>query len=90
MVTIYSKPNCPNCESAKQYLSTLNIRYEVRDITKDTMAHSFLVREGHRSVPQFYLGTELAINGGYAGLLRMDADEIRNQLGEINVTNFEI
>ena len=54
MIKIFSKPNCPFCERAKQYLDNLDIQYDAIDITKNPMDHSFLVREGHRTVPQFY------------------------------------
>jgi glutaredoxin len=65
MIKIFSKPNCPYCERAKQYLDTFEIQYDTIDITKNPMAHSFLVKEGHKTVPQFYNEEKLLFEGGY-------------------------
>ncbi len=89
MINLFSKPNCPYCERAKAYLDNLEIDYTVTDITKDPMAHSFIVSEGHRTVPQIYKGEELLIEGGYMGLVKYSKEQINELLGDIDVSQFQ-
>ena len=90
MIKIFSKPNCPYCERAKQSLDNLNIKYYTIDITTDPMAHSFLVREGQRTVHQFYKEDELLFEGGYTELVKHTKEQINEMMGEpINVNQFE-
>ena len=91
MIKIFSKPNCPFCEQAKQYLDNLEIEYDAIDITKNPMDHSFLVSEGHKTVPQFYQDDNLLFEGGYQGLIKHSKDQINEMMGEpINVTEYHI
>ena len=91
MIKIFSKPNCPYCDRAKQYLDALEISYDAVDITKNPMAHSFLVKEGHRTVPQFYHEETLLFEGGYNQLVKYSKDEINEMIGEpINVNQFGV
>jgi len=83
MIKLFSKPNCPFCESAKQYLNTLEIEFDAIDITKNPMAHSFLVKEGHRTVPQFYQDDNLLFDGGYNELVKFSKEQLKNMIGEI-------
>lgn len=82
MIKIFSKPNCPFCERAKQYLDNLDIQYDAIDITKNPMDHSFLVREGHRTVPQFYQDDNLLFAGGYNELVKYSKQQINEMVGE--------
>ena len=89
MLTIFSKPNCPHCNSAKQFLTAMDIAYTTKDITRDPLAHSFLVGEGHKTVPQFYQGDILLFEGGYATLRTQSKDQIKEMIGDIiNVEKF--
>lgn len=91
MIKIFSKPNCPFCEHAKQYLNNLEIEFDAIDITKNPMAHSFLVREGHKTVPQFYQDDNLLFEGGYTELVKYSKEQINNMVGEpINVNQLGI
>lgn len=91
MIKIFSKPNCPFCERAKQYLENLEIEYDAIDITKNPMAHSFIVREGHRTVPQFYQDDKLLFEGGYTELVKHSKEQINEMIGEqINVNQLGI
>lgn len=91
MIKIFSKPNCPFCERAKQYLDALNVQYDTIDITKNPMAHSFLVKEGHKTVPQFYNEEKLLFEGGYTELVKYSKEEINNMIGEpINVSQLGV
>jgi len=84
MLTIFSKPNCPNCDSAKNYLTAMDIQFATKDITRDPLAHSFLVKEGHRSVPQIYNENELFCN--YNELIAKTKEQINEMIGDINVS----
>lgn len=42
MLKIYSKSNCPHCDSAKQFLQAKGIEFEVVDIEKDSDARESL------------------------------------------------
>lgn len=87
MIKIFSKPNCQYCIAAKQHLDNLEIEYNEIDITKDPMAHSFIVREGHKTVPQIYQDDSLLFEGGYTELAKYSRDQINEMIGEpINVS----
>lgn len=91
MIKIFSKPNCRFCEQAKQFLDNLDIEYDAIDITKNPMDHSFLVREGHRTVPQFYQDDNLLFEGGYNQLVQYSKEQINNMVGEpINVNQLGV
>ena len=91
MIKLFSKPNCHYCDSAKQYLDNLQIEYDDIDITKNPMDHSFIVREGHRTVPQFYQDDNLLFEGGYQELIKYSKEQINEMIGEpINVSQFQI
>jgi glutaredoxin len=79
MITVYSKPNCPFCERAKQLLENREVKYQVIDVSLDTDAREFLLEQGLRSVPQIYRGTTL-IPGGYQGLAGLSEDEFNKQV----------
>lgn len=89
MLTIFSKPNCPYCTSAQQYLTSMNIAYTTKDITRDPMAHSFLIGEGHKTVPQIYQDDKLLVEGGYTGLTSISIEQLKEMIGEINVSELE-
>ena len=80
MLKIYSKTSCPHCDSAKQFLESKDIEFEVVNIEQDSEAREFLVGEGHRSVPQIYKDDELFVEGGYSALIKLTEDEIKAKL----------
>lgn len=75
MITVYSKENCPNCEQAKNILTSKGIAFEVVMIdvggADGLLAHEFMRSEGHRSVPQIYKDGKLFVQNGHFGLRRM-------------------
>ena len=87
MLKVYSKTNCPFCDKAKHLLTTKGHNYEVVNIEQDPQAREWLIAQGHRAVPQIYLGDELFVEGGYQGLARLSDEEINQRLGESNVSN---
>ena len=81
MLTIYSKPACPFCDMAKQYLQQQAIPFDVKDISIDNEAREFVLSEGHRTVPQIYKDGVLFVQGGYQGLSRLTESELKERAG---------
>lgn len=75
-VTMYGKPDCRDCLTAKKWLEENNIPYEYIDITTDTKIKEWIIGEGHRQVPQFYIGGELTIHGGWKAFKGIGVEEI--------------
>lgn len=67
MIKIYSKTTCPFCDQAKALLDSFGFEYEAVNIETDADARSFVLGEGHRSVPQIYVNDKL-LEGGFTGL----------------------
>lgn len=58
MLTIYSKPNCPNCDSMKAMLTKNQVLYTIKDVTQDGIKDElFYLLPSARSVPQVFEGT---------------------------------
>ena len=80
MLTIYSKTVCPYCVNAKNYLKSKNISFRDVNIEQNEEARLFIQAQGHRSVPQIYLNGRLFVEGGCAGLSKMSAQEILDEI----------
>lgn len=50
-VTIYTQPNCTQCEQTKRFLTLKEVPFETVDITQDADAFDFVVGLGYKSVP---------------------------------------
>ncbi|HPA00961.1 MAG TPA: glutaredoxin family protein [Chiayiivirga sp.] len=50
-VTVYSKPDCPQCDSTRRDLEILGIEYALVDLMQDRDALARLVAQGYRSAP---------------------------------------
>jgi len=85
MITLYSKPNCPYCVMAKQYLEKHEFEFEVIDITENAEAREFLMYQGHRTMPQIYHNGKLLVEGGGMGLTRLQPETVRELIGDINL-----
>lgn len=68
---IFSKPDCPYCNKAKDLLDSETWGYFVWDITENEFAKAFLIQSGFNTVPQIYF------NGRYVG----GYEELENFLG---------
>jgi glutaredoxin len=90
MITVYSKPYCPYCTMAKQYLEEHNFEYEEIDITKTPEAREFLLAEGHRTMPQIYHKGKLLVEGGGQALSRLSPNTVRELIGDIDVSDFKL
>lgn len=51
MYTIYGKPNCTNCEIAKNLLDSSKQVYQYVDVTQDSAALMYVKGLGAKSVP---------------------------------------
>lgn len=80
MITVYSKTVCPYCVQAKNYLKQKNINFREVNIEEDEDARAFIMSEGHRTVPQIYYNGKILVEGGWAGLSKMTADELITEM----------
>ena len=80
MLTVYSKNNCPFCVQAKNLLKLKNIAFEEINIEDNPDARTFIVNEGHRTVPQIYKDGQLFVQGGYQGLSKLTEDQLKEKL----------
>lgn len=80
MITIYSRTVCPHCVNAKNYLKAKNIDFREVNIEQDDLAREFIQSQGHRTVPQIYYNGRLFVEGGWAGLSKMTADELISEM----------
>ena len=87
MLTVYSKTVCPYCVQAKSFLKSKDIPFEEINIEKTPEARDFIMSSGHRTVPQIYYNSELFVEGGWQGLSKLSADDIRSRLGINNLGN---
>lgn len=51
MITVYSKPNCPQCTATYRKLNGLNISHESVDVTQEPEALSFIRSLGYSQAP---------------------------------------
>lgn len=50
-ITIYTLPNCVQCDSTKRYLDQKEVSYETVDISKDDKAREFVAGLGFLAAP---------------------------------------
>ena len=61
-VTIYSSPTCVYCHMAKEYFESKNIAYTEKDITTDSQAFDFVVKEvGQAVTPIITVGETIIV-----------------------------
>ena len=51
MITVYSKPNCPQCTATYRKLKSLNAEYASVDVTQDPEALSLIRSLGYSQAP---------------------------------------
>lgn len=74
MIILFSKKNCPNCETLKAFLESSGVDFSVSLIDYDLEAKEFLLSEGHRSVPQVYNDGKFL--GGYSDLMNVNISQL--------------
>ena len=80
MLILYSKSNCNFCDRAKNLLNSKNIEFTEVKIDEDSANREWLIEQGHRSVPQIYLGETLFVEGGFHGLEKLTDAQLRERL----------
>lgn len=50
-ITVYTKPNCVQCNATYRSLDQLKIEYNVVDLTQDQEAMKLVLSLGHKSAP---------------------------------------
>lgn len=78
MIKLYSKPSCPYCDMAKAWLKKNDIAYEEINVMSDAKAKAKLFEKGLRTVPQIFNDDEILVEGGWAGLQKVDPEKLRN------------
>ena len=58
MVTVYSLPNCVQCESTKRLLTRSEVAYEEVDLSQDPTAMSMVRELGYSAAPVVVAGDE--------------------------------
>ena len=51
MTTVYTKPNCVQCDATKKYMDKNGIQYNTVDITQDQEALDMILGMGFSSAP---------------------------------------
>jgi glutaredoxin len=68
---------------AKKLLESHNIKYTDINIEEDMIAKDFIIQKGHKSVPQFYVGDNILVEGGFTGLRGMARTAIESKVAEL-------
>jgi glutaredoxin 3 len=90
MITVYSKTHCPYCVKAKNYLQSRNINFREVNIEEDAEAREFILEQGHRTVPQLYVGDRLLVADGWQGLSRLSTEEIMERISSPKISIGEL
>lgn len=65
-VTVYTKPNCPQCTMTKKQLDRLGIEHRVIDVTVDPDAHAYVTGLGYQQAPVVVVGDGEQHWGGFS------------------------
>ena len=83
MITMYTKTVCPYCVKAKRFLEMHKIEYETINVEKDRDGRNWLVEQGYRAVPQFFVKGKLLVKGGANELIQMTKKQINEKIERI-------
>ena len=65
-VTVYTKPNCPQCTMTKKQLERLGIEHQTIDVTTDPEAHAYVTGLGYQQAPVVVVGDGERHWGGFS------------------------
>ena len=51
MTTVYTKPNCVQCNMTKRHMDKIGVEYTTVDITEDPAALDKLIELGYKAAP---------------------------------------
>jgi glutaredoxin-like protein NrdH len=57
-VTVYTKPNCVQCDATKRTMDKLGVEYSTVDISVDTDAFDMLIAKGFQAAPVVITDTD--------------------------------
>jgi len=83
MITMYTKTVCPYCVRAKNFLEMNNIEYETINVEEDREGRDWLVEQGFRAVPQFFIKGKLLVEGGCNELIKLSKDQIQEKITKL-------
>lgn len=80
MIEVYSKPNCPYCDMAKDTFRNTGVQYKEIVVGFDMSREEFYLKfPGHRTVPQILINGHHV--GGYSDLTEwMKTNDLRSVL----------
>lgn len=55
-VTVYTRPNCPQCTATKKHLDKLGVEHTVVDVSQDPDAHAYVTGLGYSAAPVVVIG----------------------------------
>jgi glutaredoxin-like protein NrdH len=58
MVTLFSKPDCPQCDMSVKALDKAGVTYEKLDVTTDPVAHARVIALGYMAAPVIVAGED--------------------------------
>ena len=58
MITLYSKPQCPQCDATKRWLTKNGTQHTELDITDNPDARDYVMALGYLSAPVVVAGTD--------------------------------
>ena len=65
-ITVYTKPDCPQCTMTKKQLDKLGVEHRVIDVTADPDAHAYVTGLGYQSAPVVVVGDGERHWGGFS------------------------
>jgi len=76
-ITVYGKPNCPNCDKVKTWLNEHGIQFDYYDVTLDAAALNRIKVEGYQQLPVVSINDFEDSFSGFnpAGLVRLTWEE---------------
>lgn len=57
-ITVYSKPNCPQCMMTYRLLDQLGLEYQAVDVTQDQEALEYILGLGYKQAPVVIAGAD--------------------------------
>ena len=51
MITVYTLPNCVQCDQTKRYMDNNGIKYSAIDLSQDVAASTMVASMGYRQAP---------------------------------------
>lgn len=78
-ITVYTTPNCVQCNSTKRYFDKNDIEYETVDLSQDADAMAMVKELGYSVAPVVIAG-----NKHWSGFR---LDQIKNVIAEIHLEN---